>query len=318
MLPDETDARREITRFLSEQLEEIHREIALALSLLPPGGLVVTRTRDVDRVVVLATLALYAKAIKSARAVALVCEGGLGQDGIALLRVLFETTMGLLFVLQRNSRIRARLYLVHPYAKKVQILRLWRETRGFKRKVTKASIKNAEQPLFDAVRNLTGVRRWPRNEWYGADLPAALVALSSARKRNMGIAVAERSAVEALLRAVKGYGSGRNVEETARTLKWQGAYNTLYRYASGFSHGGDLLDHVEIKPDGSMSVKLIPAADGSVRRTLETASLTLWAASSRINKRLGLGKDAEIEAARPVMASRPRRKHGKHPGNAKH
>ena len=60
------------------------------------------------------------KALKTFRGIQVVSEIGLWQDNLTLLRVLFETTLAALFVLQRNSRLRARMYLAHPHVKTLQ------------------------------------------------------------------------------------------------------------------------------------------------------------------------------------------------------
>jgi hypothetical protein len=212
MLPEEEKARIEIERVLRAQLAEMRQTLELALAILPRDGKIrVTKTRDVDGSVVTLALALYAKAIKTFRGIEILCEGGLGQDAISLLRVLLETTLAILFVLQRNSRFRSRMYAVHVLSKRLQVLRKWKETDGFKRKATKQLMRNVESSLHDAVQFLAQMPRLPRRHSYGPTLEPAIAQLKAALRSGQGVTAAETAAVEVLYRATRAHWSGRTI-----------------------------------------------------------------------------------------------------------
>jgi hypothetical protein len=140
--------------------------------------------------------------------------------------------------------------------------------------------------------------------WYGAAVPPAVKALRRARKKGTGIAAAERDAINALSAALREHWSGKNIYETAKTLKWQAAYETFYRYSSSFSHVGDYHKHARLKDDGTIVLLLIPAADAETERTMDTAMMCLSAAAAALDKRLKLGKGAELEAMKPSIVAR--------------
>jgi hypothetical protein len=223
---------------------------------------------------------------------------------MALTRVLFETTLAIMFILQKHSRLRARMYHAHIYVKLLRLLLSWKTIKGFKRKATKAEIKKAERTVAGIVAGLTPMRRWPKKEWYGPALPAAIKALRRAQVTHGAVAAAERDAVSAASSALKDHWSGKNIYETAKAVKWLGAYETFYRYSSSFSHVGDFHKHASLKEDGSITLRLIPAADRETVRTMDTAMMCLSSAAAAIDKRFKLRRTAELESMKPSIVAR--------------
>ena len=196
------------------------------------------------------------------------------------------------------------MYVVHSHAKRLQVLRTWKQTKGFKRKATKKLLQEAEQPLRDAASYLEQMRRWPAKHHYGRPLEQAIRTLAAARRRHQPVRALETAAVEALFNATKGHWSGKSIELAAKAVGWQSAYQTFYRYASPFTHAGDIEQHVTYGKSGGLALKLIPAADEDVARTMETASFMLWVLADRLNERFGLRQGARINATKPAMLRR--------------
>lgn len=306
MLPDEAQELPKIRAFLKPQIDEMERLMPVVLSVLPGPGVTIKKA-DVDKTVAVCGAGLLVKAVKTFRAVKVVCETGLGQDGVALIRVLFETTVAAEFVLRRNSRLRARMFLAYPCVTQLRTLRTWRQTKGFKRHATKKLEAKATANLRIVVGGLAELRRWPAKHPYGTELPRRTSALAQAIKSGTGVDAAENAAVAALVETLKKHWCGKSLEEATKMVKLHAAYQTLYRYASPTSHAADVQDHVEIHPNGALTLRLIPGADRNTVRTMETASFCLWCIGRALNRRFGLGKDAELEAVRPRMGLRLKR-----------
>lgn len=304
MLPDEERSRSEIAAVLKFHTVEMNRLLETALKLIPSSGFKATRSSRVDQIVVYTIIGLYVKALKTFRAIQVACEGGLTQDGISLLRVLFETTVAILFILQRNTRLRARLYHARIYVKHLALMRTWKTRRGLKRKATKAVIRGDEAALVKILNGLTALKRWPAKHWYGPKLPAAVKALARARRSRTGVDAAERDAIEAIVGALANHFSGRSIWDAANALRWMTAYETLYRYTTFFGHAEDFHHHVTIKDDGGMVLKLIPAADGDTIQTMETASLFVWSVATAMDKHFSTGNAAVLEAVKPAIVDR--------------
>jgi hypothetical protein len=311
MLPDEARARREIAAVLKPQSEEMDRWLDLALTLVPPSGIKAPRKPQLDEIVVWTVIGLYAKALKTFRAIQIVSEAGLSQDAIALNRVLFENTLAILFILQRNSRLRARMYHAYLYVKQLRLLRSWQHLKGFKRKAPAADIARYEQAVLKIANGLTGRARWPKRHWYTARVEKAIKDLRRTRRTKINLAAAQREAIDALSAALKKHWSAKTIEDTAKALKWQAAYETFYRYSSSFSHVSDYHKHATLKEDGTIVLRLIPAADDETVRTMETATLFLSIIASEIDKRLKLGKAKALEAEKPRIAARVESQKGK-------
>jgi Family of unknown function (DUF5677) len=287
------------------------RLLELAMTFIPPSGFKATRSSEVDEIVVWTVVGVYVKALKTFRAIQIVSESGLTQDAIALLRVLFETTVTILFLLQKNSRLRARMYQARIYVKHLTLLRTWKTRKGLKRNVKKADLRDAEALLLKILAGFGGLSKWPANHWYGLKLPAAIEAMQRARQTKTEIESAERDAIEAIVFALRDHWSGRSIWDAANSLRWMTAYETLYRYTTFFSHAEDYHKHVEIKTDGGMLLKLIPSADAETVRTMEPASMFLWSLMSEIEKRFKVGKETELEAAKPAIVTRAEALHGR-------
>ncbi len=169
VLPDESARTGDVYRTHLVAFQEVDRQIALALSLLPgpdDPGLLVKRTRGLGPRIAIITTALFAKQIKTTRAIARVAAGGLGEDAMALVRVQFETMVAIAWLLQKSSRLRTNLYLAYHTVNGLKTLGKWKGTKGLKRQATKgivasyttrlaeqaAALRITPQALTDKVR----------------------------------------------------------------------------------------------------------------------------------------------------------------------
>jgi hypothetical protein len=165
---------------------------------------------------------------------------------------LFETTTAVLWILQRNSRQRARLYGAHEDQRLLVLVEEWVRTPGLKRN-GKAMLKKA-QAKVDAWQGLVGLAalRSVRHHWSGE----------------------------------------RSLQDAARKLKgWLRAYNTVYRATSAFAHGSDPTQHANFRKDvGTPVYKLLPG-DDEVERSMAVSCVLLYVILRRMNDRMGLDLD---------------------------
>jgi Family of unknown function (DUF5677) len=134
-------------------------------------------TRGLNRTVVFTVIGLLVKACKTFRSIQILIERGLAADANALMRVLMEATVAILYILQKQSRERALIYHAYSMAQSLKMLREWKQTPGLKRKAPKAAIEAAERELAQYQRRLpAGVD--VRSHWSGkASLQHAMRAL---------------------------------------------------------------------------------------------------------------------------------------------
>ncbi len=97
-------------------------------------------------------IGLLTKGCKNFRSIQILCERGLHDDASALVRVLMETTVAVLFILQKASRRRALGFHAHSIGQSLKMLDEWKKTPGLKRKATKAALKQT-QILWPSTRD---------------------------------------------------------------------------------------------------------------------------------------------------------------------
>lgn len=153
MLPHEAEVTTEIATKYRDQLRAMTALHDAVISMLTVDSWKIGKP-GLDRVVVETTLGLLTKACKTFRSIQILCERGLHEDAHALVRVLMETTAAVVFILQKKSRERARIYHAHGIAQEVKMLKEWTSTRGLKRQVTKTMIKQATDALAGSTKNL--------------------------------------------------------------------------------------------------------------------------------------------------------------------
>jgi hypothetical protein len=267
-----TDHTRNVEEETSDSLTSIAKEfdadfklmdevLAYVQGLLTKGGLRFTNGRGLNIGIVYLAASILAKGCKTFRAIHAAARAGCGQDASILLRALFESTMALLYILQRDSRRRAILYGAHEAQRKLVLVEETRKTPGQKRFFKKADLEKAKA----------------RVDQWSTLVTAAEVA--SVRKHWSG-----RGGLESA------------TKKLGRRSGWPRVYTMMYRYLSAFSHGSDSSAHIFMANDAATPVlKLLPGTD-ELDRVLPMACMHLLAMAERFNQRLGLELEDDIKA----------------------
>ena len=155
MLPLEKEVGSEIATKHERVLREMNALHNLFIKMLTPrrAKWEVAR-RGLDPLVLVTIAGLAMKAAKTFRSVQILLERGLVDDAKALVRVLFETTVTALFILQRKSRERTRQYHAYDARNTMKMLEHWKRTPGLKRKVTKAVLAQANELVTTTAKGL--------------------------------------------------------------------------------------------------------------------------------------------------------------------
>lgn len=298
-LPHEADAIRQIAGQHRAALDEMGRTLAGAVVLVDEAALRITKGRGIDRHVIAMTLALFTKACKTHRATQRLCASGLTSDADALVRVLFETTVALHFILKSHCRTRSRMYGTYSTVQTLKAAREWQRTKGMKRGGRRL-VQAAEHALNErAVQLGPHLAKGSSDPFFGKTIRDAARAWSGARGKAVR-AASFAAFVGKLYAALKGHWSGRSLEAAAKAVGLSQAYQSLYRYSSGPAHAADFASHVGVPDDGddAIIVNLLP--DGAdVPRIANVGNLLLWLCAKRLNERLGLGQDSYIEECEP-------------------
>ena len=83
-LPGEAVARLNVAEHFASLLAQGDRLLAFAVSVISQGGVHVTRTRGIRRLVPKVVFGLYMKACKTYRAILILVRAGLGEDAFTL------------------------------------------------------------------------------------------------------------------------------------------------------------------------------------------------------------------------------------------
>jgi hypothetical protein len=151
-LPHETEVAADISTRYSASLDAMTALLGVVVNMLSVDWEV--PTRGLNRTVVFTVVGLLVKACKTFRSIQVLIERGLTTDANALIRVLMETTVAILYILQKQSRQRALIYHAHSMSQSLKMLREWTATPGLKRKASKAAIEAAERELAEYQRRL--------------------------------------------------------------------------------------------------------------------------------------------------------------------
>ena len=154
MLPHEAEVIAEIATKYRTQLAAMTGLHDAVVSMMTQGSWTIRRTRGLAPFVVQTMMGLLIKACKTFRAVQLLCERGFHDDASALVRVLMETAIAIVFILQKKPKERALIYHAHGMAQHVKMLNEWARIRGLKRTAPKAIVKQANDALADYLKQL--------------------------------------------------------------------------------------------------------------------------------------------------------------------
>jgi hypothetical protein len=177
MLPHETEVKAEIETTYRTQLEAMTALHESVMAMLTAGSWTITKRRGVPWFVAATMIGLLTKAAKTFRAVQILCERGLHDDASALVRVLMETTVAILFILQKSSKRRAIAFHAYGLVQASKMLNEWKTTPGLKRKATKAAFAQVAYGIATYASHLPPGTDF-RRHWSGkANLKEALSAL---------------------------------------------------------------------------------------------------------------------------------------------
>jgi len=148
------------------QLDAMNSLHDAVVGMLSADPWTIQKKRGLSRHVLETMIGLLTKASKTFRAIQILCECGLHEDANALVRVLMETTVAIIFILQKKSRERTLIYHAHGSAANIKMLDDWKNTPGLKRKATKAMQKQANDALAVYMKWLPRGTKFKRH-WSG-------------------------------------------------------------------------------------------------------------------------------------------------------
>lgn len=129
--PDEENVRESVEKTFATSLAQLDKAHALGLKLIQlTSSFVTTRRRSEKSGAVV--VGLYWKALKTVRAIRLVASADLQEDGLVLCRTLLETTVAILYVLERNAPHRADEFFASMIMRTIWTMEDWQKTHGLK------------------------------------------------------------------------------------------------------------------------------------------------------------------------------------------
>ena len=141
-LPNEQPIAAEIATAFEANMQSM-TDLHNAVVSMFGGNWTVTKPRGIDVVVANAAAVLLTKACKTYRAVQILCAAGLGTDAGVAARTLFETMVAVMFILQKNSKQRARMFHASRGEQHLKMLNHMKATPGLKRQATKKMFAKA-------------------------------------------------------------------------------------------------------------------------------------------------------------------------------
>ena len=145
-LPHEGEVQADIATEYRAELDAMTALHDTVVRIMSVGSWTVPK-RGLDDIVIRTMMGLLTKALKTFRAIQILCERGLIEDAHALLRVLMENTIAIAFILQKRPRERVRIYHAYTIAQNIKMHNEWKNTPGLKRKATKKVVQQANEDL---------------------------------------------------------------------------------------------------------------------------------------------------------------------------
>ena len=138
------NALAKVEKVFKADLALMDEVLAFVQGLLTRGSLQITKPRGLNQGVLMIAAGILAKCCKTVRALRAAATVGCGQDASILLRALFESTVALLWILQRDSQRRAILFAAHEDQRWLVIVEEHRKTRGLIRVYGKQALTTAK------------------------------------------------------------------------------------------------------------------------------------------------------------------------------
>ncbi len=202
-------------------------------------------------------LGLYAKSVKTFRAIHLLCVHGLCEDAETLLRTLAEVLADIKYLAKEDREDRAEKYLDFTVIQ--------------------------DQKLINAT------EQNPKLQGMFPDDVKAIV-----RQRIDG-AKARMNEEEFEERYKASAWHGRPIEQIMREVGMQSVYDLPFRQGSRAAHATDLFDHIEWKPENGFTLKLIPG-DKWAGPVLGASNLFFLEILKEVNAIARFGEDEEIRS----------------------
>jgi len=199
------------------RLEIGDRLLAFALAMSGKGEV---RMKGEEMGFVAVVLGLYAKAVKTFRAIHLLCAHGLCEDAQALLRTLSEILAHIKYLAKEDRDGRARQYVDFILIQQQKVINATEQNPG---------LRGIFSDTDKAV-----VRKW----------------IDGARAR--------MSEQEFNRRYEAAAWHGRRIEEVMREVNMQTAYDLTFRLGSRAVHATDLFDHMLLDPERGFTLNLLP------------------------------------------------------------
>jgi hypothetical protein len=125
----ETARSHTVSVFTSELLA-MDRISAIVFDFMTRGKYTVSESGELNWGVLQLVMALLTKAFKTHQAIAAVVRQGLGDDATHLVRSLYESTMPIEFIMEKDSFQRSLMYQAHSQTQHLKALRERKKTKG--------------------------------------------------------------------------------------------------------------------------------------------------------------------------------------------
>lgn len=277
MLPGESEVAAEIKVRYEKELTAMTALHDAVVGMVIADQWTIRRNTGAKPFTIEILLGRLTKACKTFRSIQVLCERGLYEDANALVRVLLETTIAVVWILQRRARDKAGVltptshqraiaFLGYSLHQQLTMLKEWKKTKGLKRLAPKRAIEAVEKQIVDIKTMLPSGMNFEKH-WSG-----------------------------------KG-----GLQQTVTALKADSLYSVLFRHTSSISHASDVGLHFEPHPaTGEPIWQIAPRAEGVLNASLVAREL-LWMLANRIDERLGLGFSSTLARHRLRKADVPSR-----------
>lgn len=258
-LPNEDQVKAALQKQFDPLFKKANRVHSAAVEVLTRGHFNISNPDPHCPGTLTVVASLISKACKTFRAIQVTCAHGLGQDAAVLGRQLFETTVAITFVLQKDQRVRCAMLAAYEDQRRLVQLRDASTAESMKHLASSQVLASAQGRV---------------DEW----LPI------------LG---------ETVLASVKQHWSGRSLQWAAEQVGLREAYIGLFRSTSAFAHVGDLGRQFSMTLEDPVPTLKLAPSDEFIERVLQSCLRLLSSIVSEANGSFGLEEDevvARIEA----------------------
>ncbi len=200
-------------------------------------------------------LGLFAKSVKTFRAIQLLCVHGLAEDAQILLRTLSETLANIRYLARGDRENRARQYADFTVIQDQKLINSTEQNpnlQGMFPNDTKALVRQRLQDAKARMPEHEFEKRYQASAWHG-----------------------------------------RKIEQVMRDVDMQSVYDLPFRLGSRAAHATDLFDHMYWSPETGFILKLIPG-DKWAEPVLGASNLLFLEILGEVNSLGNFGEDEGI------------------------